>query len=53
MRSSKKLPEVSAAGSGPKFPSPEAEVTPLAAKAKAVPDLGLLGDGGSDCNMKN
>lgn len=49
IRASKKLPGVAAAGSGPKS-SPTAEVTPLTAKANAVPVLGLLGDGGSDCN---
>lgn len=47
VRASKKFPEVVAADSGPR--NPISPFTPLAAAAKAVALVGVLGDGGSDC----
>ena len=53
VKDSKKLPEVAAADSGPSTSCSKGDITPFAAAATALPSLGLLGDGGSDCKINH
>lgn len=51
VKHSKKLPAVGAADSGPSTCCSRGDITPLVAAATALPSVGLLGDGGSDCKI--